>query len=334
MRKLVAFIFVICCLLSLSSCNDTSKENPNSRVFYDYFDTWGTLYDYSGAPYSEFSAVADEVDKILKEYHELCDIYNTYDGKNNLATLNAMAGKGPVKLDLKLISLLEYSKNIYYITNGEANIAFGSVLKIWHEYREEGASIPERSLLEEANLHTDIEKIIIDKKAGTVELLDPEMSLDVGAVAKGYAVEMVAQYLEGRNLDSYFFDMGGNLRAIGEKETGVPFSAAVQNVVLGGYAARFELASNALVTSGSYVRYYTVNGVNYHHIIDKDTLFPKNDYISVSVKAPSSALADSLSTALFNMELNEAEALVASLADVSVVFVLPDGEVIKLGITE
>ncbi len=330
MRKFFSLIIAFCCLLSLFSCGNTGSEKENTRVFYDYFDTWGTLYDFSGGSYAEFSKIADDVEKILKEYHELCDIYNTYDGKNNLARVNEMAGKGPVEIDLKLIELLEYSKEIYYLTNGETNVAFGAVLKIWHEYREVGVAVPELLELEEASLHTDIEKMVINRVSGTVELLDSRMSLDVGAVAKGYAVEKVAEYLEGKGLNAYFFDMGGNLRAIGGKINGDSFSSAVQNVVLGGYAALFELSDSALVTSGSYVRYYTVDGVNYHHIIDRDSLFPKNDYVSVSVKAPSSALADALSTALFNMDTEEARALLNELTDVSAVFVKPDGEVVKI----
>lgn len=332
MKKIISLLIIISSCFVLFACEvkPPSPSGENSRLYYDYFDTWGTLYDFSGASYSEFSVVADEVEKILKEYHELSDIYNVYDDKNNLATLNSKAGEGPVKLDEKLLDMLEYATEMYYLTGGETNIAFGSVLRIWHDYREEGTRVPDKAELEAAAQHTDIEKLLIDRDAGTAELLDSEMSLDVGAIAKGYAVEMVAKYLAGRDLESYFFDMGGNLRAIGGKSDGSPFAAAVENKVIGGYAARFELKNTALVTSGSSPRSYTVDGVTYHHIIDKDTLFPKNDYVTVSVKAPSSAVADALSTALFNMTQAEARALLGSLPEVSAVFVMADGEVLKI----
>lgn len=333
MKKLCTAFLIVSLLFAITSC----EKEENSRVYFDYFDTWGTLYDYSGSSYKEFCTVADEVENILKEYNELADIYNVYEGKNNLATLNMNAGQGPVPIDEKLIDLIEYGIEIYHITNGETNIAFGAVLRIWHEYRESAENdpsfslVPDVSVLSRAALHTDINDIVIDRDRGTVELLDSEMSLDVGAIAKGYAVEMVAKYLHGQDLNSYFFDMGGNLRAIGTEKDGSPFLAAVANSVNGGYAARFELSDEALVTSGSYVRFYTVDGVVYHHIIDKDTLFPKNDYVSVSINAPSSALADALSTAFFNMSISEAEAILGSLPEVSAVFVTAEGEVIKIG---
>ena len=317
---------------SSSSCESSLTQKENSRVFYEYFDTWGTLYDYSGAAYEEFSVAADEVEKILKDYHELCDIYNTYEGKNNLATLNAMAGKGPVKLDARLVELLLYSKEIYYLTNGEMNVAFGAVLEIWHEFRKYAEDVPSYEILLEANKHTDIEKMIIDQERGTVELLDPEMSLDVGAIAKGYAVEEVAKYLESNGLTSFVLDMGGNLRAIGTKKDGSPWRAGVLNPFKEGeYAGYYDLADMALVTSGNYERFYTVDGVRYHHIIDEDTLFPKNIYASVSVKAPSSALADSLSTAFFNMEIEEIEAALTLLQNVSVLLIESDGKITELG---
>ena len=132
MRKIISLVLIIGFCFSLFACEEAPSEKENSRVYYEYFDTWGTLYDFSGSSYSDFSRIADEVDAILKDYHELCDIYNSYEGKSNLATLNAMAGKGPVKLDSRLIDLLEYSKEICYLTGGETNVAFGAVLKIWH----------------------------------------------------------------------------------------------------------------------------------------------------------------------------------------------------------
>jgi len=339
MRRIISAVFIISLFLSLFACDAprVTENAENSRVYFDYFDTWGTLYDYSGMDYGEFSAVADEVEKILKDYHELSDIYNTYEGKNNLATLNLMAGKGPVELDSRLIDMLEYSKEIHEITNGETNVAFGAVLKIWHEHRTEGskkpqlASLPDIELLREASEHADIDKMIINRETGTVELLDAKMSIDVGAVAKGYTVEVIAKYLESRGFTSMVIDMGGNLRAVGSRPDGSPFAAGVKSPFEEGkYAASFEISSEALVTSGGYLRFYTVDGVSYHHIIDKETLFPKNDYASVSVKAPSSALADALSTALFNMEISEAEALISTLEGVSAVFVKSNGEIVNV----
>ncbi len=336
LKKAVSAILAAVTLVSsllLSSCGEKEPQ-VNSRVFYEYFDTFGTVYDYSGADYDEFSRHADEIEALLAEYHRLYDIYNEYEGINNIATLNKNAGKGAVKLDGKILDLLEFSKDMYKKTSGEVNIAFGAVLSLWHVARSEGKKLPERERLEAAAEHCDIDKLVIDRAVGTAEILDSEMSLDVGAVAKGYATEKIAEFIKEKGLSSYALDMGGNLRTVGTKPSGDGWQSAVRNPDMTSenpYIAYVELKDSAFVTSGVYERYYVVEGKSYHHIIDKETLFPEYNYLSVSVIAPSSAVADALSTALFNMTEGEVLTLLATLPDVGAIFVLPSGEVKLLG---
>ena len=161
------------------------------------------------------------------------------------------------------------------------------------------------------------------------------MSLDVGAIAKGYACEKIASSLESAGYSSYVLDLGGNLRAIGHKPDGSTWRTAVRNPDIFSsepYIYYFNIADTSVVTSGDYQRYYTVNGVNYHHIINKDTLMPANYFSSVTIITKNSGLADGLSTALFNMDYEAGVALVSSLDGVSVVWVTTEGQVKTYGI--
>jgi len=83
--------------------------------------------------------------------------------------------------------------------------------------------------LKEAALHTDFSKVIVDEDASTVYLEDPDMSLDVGAIAKGYATERVARYLEAKGIDHVLLSVGGNIRAIGIRADGKPWKLDIQN---------------------------------------------------------------------------------------------------------
>lgn len=328
-KSIYASVLCVTCLLSVFSCSN-SKTQAQSRVFYEYFDTVSVFYDYTGLSEENFFEVAEKVEEAIGEYHRLYDIYNEYDGITNLATLNRSAGEGAQKVDKRIIDMLLFSKEMYNLTDGKVNVAMGAVLSIWHDYREEGARIPTTAELEAAAEHTDINNIIIDEENMTVELTDPEMSLDVGAVAKGYAVEMTAAMLEADGLSGCVLDVGGNLRAIGTKPNGGGWSAGVKNPDLTSskaYVYTFNLKNEALVTSGSYERFYTVGGVRYHHIINEETLMPENYYTSVSVKSDSSALSDALSTAIFNMQYEEAKMFVEGFSNIIVVFVMPDGEI-------
>ena len=140
-----------------------------------------------------------------------------------------------VVVDAKIINLLLKSREIYNITGGKTNVAMGAVLSIWHEYREAGiedpenAELPPMDELKEAALHVNIDDMIIDEAASTVYLRDPLMSLDVGAVAKGYATEQAAEAIEASGRTSVLLSIGGNVRAIGVKPDGSAWNVAIQN---------------------------------------------------------------------------------------------------------
>ena len=152
------------------------------------------------------------------------------------------------------------------------------------------------------------------------------MKLDVGAFAKGYAVEMVAKMLEEKGKTDYTVNVGGNIRTIGRKANGDKWMAGVENPEdTSTYIEYVELAGQAIVTSGSYQRYYIVDGKTYHHIIDPDTLMPADKgFLSVSVICRDSGMGDGLSTALFCMTLEEGMAFVNSLDGVEVMWVTED----------
>jgi thiamine biosynthesis lipoprotein len=141
--------------------------------------------------------------------------------------------------------------------------------------------------LEAAAKHTDINKIIIDEEASTVFLEDPEMSLDVGAVGKGYATEQVGEIAIKNGFTSGLISVGGNVRAIGNKRaSNSPWNVGIQNPDMKSEQSNLQvvnLADLSLVTSGDYERFYTVNGKNYHHIIDPETLFPSEYFTAVTI---------------------------------------------------
>lgn len=314
-------------LLGFTGC---TKERYTVSWF-DVFDTVTILLAYSDSE-EEFSQQSQAIKQELTEYHKLYDIYHTYPDMNNLKTINDNAGVAPVKVDQRIIDLLLLGKELYSLTDGQVNIAMGSVLSIWHDARElaeqdpAAAAVPDMEQLQQAAAHTDIDSLIIDQQAGTVFLSDPEMRLDVGSLGKGYAAEMVMRTAQESGVEDALLSVGGNLRAIGKKPNG-SWTGGIQNPWPDQENASLytiELSDCALVTSGDYQRYYEVDGTRYHHIIDPDTLMPANYVNSVSVICPDSAMADGLSTALFNMSVEDGMALVESLENTEAVWLLPD----------
>jgi len=319
MKKIVAFFLTVLLLLSFCSC----RVKKYTEYAFDCFDTFTAVIGYAKSP-EEYNRIKERIFSSLSEYHRLFDIYNTYEGLENLCTLNQ---KRSITADVRILDMLIYAKEMYEKTDGALNIAMGSVLSVWHEYREKGTELPPLNVLSEASRHTDPKDILIDTERKTVSLADSEMLLDVGAVAKGYAVEMTARMLEDEGVTGYIINVGGNVRTIGTHADGKPWTVGIENPREedGNYLAYLSLSGQSLVTSGSYQRYYTVDGKNYHHIIDPETLMPSEYFLSVSVVCGNSAEADALSTALFCMPFEKGLALIESISETEAIWLFHDG---------
>ena len=228
------------------------------------------------------------------------------------------------------IDFLLYAKELYTLTNGEMNVMMGSVLKIWHDCREAGNRIPTKNELDEANKYTDISLLEIDEVNGTVRIADPNASIDVGALGKGYATELAAKHLEEKGVQSYVLNIGGNIRIVGTKPDGSGWDTGVKNPENPStYSMYLTISNTSCVTSGNYERYYIVDGERYHHIIDKDTLMPADYFGAVCILTSDSGLADALSTALFSMSYEEGLAIVEKIGGVEVIWITLDGEIYK-----
>ena len=335
MKKITTLFVSVCLLLGALSMSACQKQPEKFNAYsFDYFDTVTTISGYAESK-EAFDAVANEVLGELETYHRLFTIYHRFEGLENLCTINELVDgqHRTVTVDRRIVDMLLYAKEMHALTGGMINIAMGSVLSIWHDYRTEGiddpisAMLPPMDKLLSAAQHADINALIIDEQNCTVTITDPAMRLDVGAIAKGYAVEMIAQSLEHRGVTGYVLNVGGNVRTIGTKADGSPWMVGLENPFDEGedYLCYLGLDGQTLVTSGSYQRYYLVNGERYHHIIHPDTLMPAEGFVSVSVLTGHSGMADALSTALFCMTLEQGKTLVASLTDTEVMWVLPDG---------
>lgn len=331
-KKVISIILLILILFSLAACGEKELTRYESE-FIMLFDTATRIVGFAQSK-EKFTEYSQVIYDNLKEYHQLYDIYNDYEDINNIKTINDNAGIKPVKVDKRIIDLLKFSKDLYEKTNGKTNIAFGSVLKIWHEYRTEGiedpdnAALPSEDELRRAFEHTNIEDIVIDEELSTVFLKDPLMSLDVGSIAKGYATEQVSKTVKDSGMTSGLLSVGGNIRAINNNvTTNAPWNVGIQNPEASTGQSVIEivkLENRSLVTSGDYERYYTVDGEKYNHIIDPDTLYPSKYFTSVSIICKDSGVADALSTAIFCMPFEEGVRLINSMPETEAMWIFSD----------
>lgn len=310
MRRCLAIGLILSLLLT--GCAQPGKKGQYQAAYLDVFDTVTSITAQAESE-DAFREQAEKIHDRLLRCHQLFDIYNDYAGLNNLKTVNDNAGIAPVKVDGEIIRLLQDCRAYYELTDHAVNAAMGSVLQLWHEARTAGlenpeqAALPEDTALKNAAAHTDWAAVEIDEEAGTVYLSDPELRLDVGAVAKGWSAQRAAEAAP----EGFLISVGGNVCATGPKDnSGTPWVVGITDPDGGAdYLHTLYDTDSAIVTSGDYQRYYVVGGVRYHHIIDPETLYPAGRFRSVTVICGDSGLADALSTALFILPQPEGEAL-------------------------
>ena len=337
LKRILPFVLA----LMISGCSAQSKQELTyekySMSFFGTFDTVISIIGYA-PDQATFDQEAAKAQELFTNLHQQFDKYHLYEGVNNLRTLNEQAAQQPVPVPQELFDLILYCKEHQTKLRNTVNIALGSVLALWHDAREKAevtptaACLPDKQALLQAALHTDIDDIVLDQQNRTVMFTDPALQLDLGAAAKGYATELVAQQLLKGPMPSFIINAGGNVRTghspkDGRNNWGVAIQHPDGRVVAqsqGDIIETLFVHDLSVVTSGDYQRYVEIDGVRYHHIISPETLMPTHHMRSVSILTEHSGYADLLSTAVFLMPFEEGLAFVESLPGVEAVWVLND----------
>lgn len=264
-----------------------------------YMDTYIEVEIYSKDAKKALKAL-DEVNNIYKEYHELSDRYTAYNVVNVYDINNHFTEESEIIIDKKLYDLIKYGVDWYVLSGGLLNINMGSVIDVWKEFKEEKIGVPTLDTLKK--LDTDIKKVVLLEN-GRISNDNP--SIDLGALAKGYATEEVGKYLRGIGLTKFLINAGGNVLAGDHYDAGV-YKIGIENPNDRSSIYQVVKGNNiAIVTSGGYERYFEYEGVKYNHIIDPNTLMPANNMKAVTVITKDSALGDVLSTTLFLMSVED-----------------------------
>ena len=325
-RRISLMIALVLLFSLLASC----KPKVRMKFSFDYFDSFDTLVKATGYFFTQEEA--DKFDKKLAEklkyYDNLFDCHKEHEGLNNVYTINKMAGKKKVKVDEALINLISQSKTLGLKYDSRVNIAFGAIIELWeksmteaYENDELKAATPDIDELKERAKYASLNNIIIDKEESTVYITDERTKINLGSVAKGYAVELICNELKEDGFDSVVLSAGGNVKTIGHPngETKRKWTVGVENPYSAsemkeGDSDIYDILytmDKAIVTSGDYQRYfYGLDNVKYNHIIDTRTLSSAKNFRAVTVITKDSGIADFLSTLLFTMTYEEgAEAI-------------------------
>lgn len=337
-KRKISLLVVIALLFSLlASC----KPKVRMKFSFDYFDSFDTLVKATGYFFTQEEA--DKFDKKLAErlkyYDNLFDCHKEHEGVNNVYTINKMAGKEKVKVDAALLDLISQSKTLGLKYNSRVNIAFGAVIELWEKSMTEAlendelkAATPDIEVLKERAKYASLNNIIIDKEESTIYITDERTKINLGSVAKGYAVELICNELKEDGFDSVVLSAGGNVKTIGHPngETKRKWTVGVENPYSAsemkeGDSEIYDILytmDKAIVTSGDYQRYfYGLDNVKYNHIIDTRTLSSARNFRAVTVITKDSGIADFLSTLLFTLTYEEGAEVIKDFPDTEALWI-------------
>ena len=299
----------------LSGCNTKYSQNP--KLIKEVQFVLGTTGQIQ--VYSESEETGQE--SISKTFNRIRDIENKMSTSiegSDVYRLNENKNSEYINIDEETIYVINKGLEYYYVTSGAFNINIGALINLWG-IGKETARIPSEQEITDALQHIDIDTMAI--KNNSVMLEDPLSQIELGGIAKGYAVDEATRMLREEGINNALVNLGGDIYALGKRYDGKPWTVGIQDPEQSSkLIASLPLTDQSIVTSGDYERYFMEDGVRYHHIIDPETGYPvRNELRSVTIISDLAIDGDVLSTAVFILGLEKGLELIESLDGVEAV---------------
>jgi thiamine biosynthesis lipoprotein len=232
--------------------------------------------------------------------------------------------EGWIPVSDELFSLLEESVLLSKLTKGSFDITIFPLWKIW-KFEGENSEVPGKGKIEKVLKFVNYENMML--KNGKISFARKEMGIDLGGIAKGYAVDAAVRVLKKKNINSAMVNAGGDIYVLGRKQ-GKPWRIGIRHPRREGeILGIIEVENKAVVTSGDYERFFFSGGKRYHHIINPKTGYPADECQSVTIVAKEATFADGLATGIFVLGPKEGMALIENLAGVEGVIINKEGDV-------
>jgi len=319
---LIALLFLSLALAGCSKDAPASSPSPASETYY-IFDTVITVKVYdTGATQQHFDEIKTILQTIDKEMNrQLKD--------SEIDRVNRQAGKGGVQVSEETFEVVRTALEYAALTNGKFDPTVGPLVDLWG-IGHEGAAVPGQAQLEQTLKLIGYQDAQLDDHSLSITLKRPGMSLDLGAIAKGYAADAIAGYLRDQGFHHAIVDLGGNILAMGARPDGSGWRIGIQDPgeQRGNPLGMLEATDKTIVTSGIYERYFAQDGIVYHHILDTRTGYPvDNNLLSITIVTDVSMQADALSTSVFALGLADGMKFIESRSDADAIFITKDKKV-------
>lgn len=263
------------------------------------------------------------VAEVIAEYRRIDQLMSTYREASEISRVNREGAIGPIMISEELYDLVARSLEISGRSDGAFDISYESVGYLY-DYRARRQ--PDSAEIAEALPGIDYQSIALDPDRSTIEFARPGMRINLGGIAKGYAVERAAQWLVRHGVTHAVLNAGGDTRVLGDRR-GQPWVVGIRNPRSEeDVVTRIPLVNEAISTSGDYERFFEENGERVHHIINPRSGRPTEELMSVTVIGPDAVLTDALSTTVFVLGLDRGLVLIETYPDYEAIVINRRGE--------
>jgi thiamine biosynthesis lipoprotein len=305
--KFLFFIFIA--ESAFAGWHEQSTDKMGTRVRVEFW-----LEDEGDADVLMSAAMA--------EFDRIEAVMSTYIDSSEVSRINAQAINRPQSVSEELYALLDVALQLSEISNGAFDITFDSVGYLY-DYR--AGSYPDALEIAAKIDAVDYQKVQLDEARMTVRFLSPDMRINLGGIAKGFAVEQVTKILKDGGVEHALVSAGGDMHLLGDRH-GERWVIGVRDPDdKEGLFTRLSLADEAVSTSGDYERFFMEDGVRYHHILDPVSGKPAQGVRSVTIVGADATLTDGLSTAVFVLGPEAGMQLVAEMDGYEALIILADG---------
>ncbi len=325
--RVVSLVPIVGMIVLLTACSsagsaDHSIAKPISDSTF-IFDTIVSVRVYddrmSEQHFSEIRGILEGIDERMNRHLTGSEI--------DLAA--RQAGQQPVQVSADTFKVVRAALAYADTSQGVFDPTVGPLVDLWGIGTDSAAIPPEHELAAALEL-VNYQDVELNEDRSTIMLTRPGMILDLGAIAKGYAADVVKDYLQERGFKSAIIDLGGNIIAMGDKPGGLAWSIGIQDPSenRGEHLGILKVSDKTIVTSGIYERFFRENDKVYHHILDTDSGYPVwNDLLSVSIITDTSMDADAMSTTTFALGLEAGMAYIEALEHAEAIFVTTDKQI-------
>jgi thiamine biosynthesis lipoprotein len=268
-------------------------------------------------------------EEVFSEFDRLEKLMSVWVVNSDLVRVNRAAGMSPVAVSPEVREVLKRAGEISEWTGGKFDVTFGALAGLWRFDHDQDNTVPDMDEVRRRLPLIDFRAIRVDDTAGTVFLERRGMSINLGGIGKGYAIDRGAAILRRRGFRDFMIQSGGDLYVSG-LNAGRPWQLGIQDPRSPARRifARVDISDGTFSTSGDYERFFMKDGRRYHHLLDPSTGEPAHGARSVTIVSNTATVADGLSTGVFIMGPDAGMALIERLPDVEGVIVSDKNEVL------